>query len=103
MQRVNRASAQGFDPYDRRRLGHALEHAPDVRTYRPLQAVLLLAQGWAVREVARVTGARPWAIHAWRRRYLSTHRPDALSDSPRSGRPPAAPRITDARIVRAFR
>lgn len=103
MQRTNQSTQRGFDPYDRRRLAHALEHASDVRTYRRLQAVLLLAQGWAVQEVARITAARPWAIYAWRRRYLRTHRPEVLHDAGRAGRPPTAPRITKARIVRELR
>jgi len=103
MQRANRASKHGFDSSDRRRLAQALERAPDVRTFRRLQAVLLLAQGWAVQDVARVTGARRWAICAWRRRYLRTHQPHSLSDAARSGRPAAAPGITDARIIRELR
>src|SRR5438876_11264135 len=98
MQRANRARERGFDPYDRRRLAHALERASDVRLYRRLQAVLLVALGWAVREVARLTAARPWAIYDWVRRYLRRHQAQSLHDAARSGRPPAAPRITDARI-----
>ena len=103
MQRVNRTTQHGFDPYDRRRLVHALRHAPDVRTYRRIQAVLLVAQGWPVPEVADVTGTRPWAVYAWIRRYLRRHRPDSLYDAPRPGRPPVAQHITDARIVRELR
>ena len=103
MQKANRTRVYGFHPCDRRRLTRALEHAIDVRIYRRLQAVLLVAQGWAVGEVVRITGARPWAVHAWVRRYLRTRRPDSLADAARSGRPPAAPRITDARIVRELR
>lgn len=103
MQRANRASRRGFDPSDRRRLAQALERAPDVRTYRRLQAVLLVAQGWTIPEVARLTRARPWAVYAWVRRYLRRHRPEALYDAPRSGRPPAAACLTDARIVRELR
>jgi transposase len=103
MQRASQTRPHGFDFYDRRRLAHALEHAPEVRTYRRLQAVLLVAQGWAVQEVACITAARPWAIYSWLRRYLRTHRPESLHDAPRSGRPPAARRISDARIVRELR
>jgi transposase len=84
-------------------LARALGRASDVRTYRRLQAVLLVAQGWTVRAVADLTGARPWAIYSWLRRYRRTHRPDSLADAARSGRPPIAPRLTDARIVREFR
>jgi transposase len=103
MQRANRTPHHGFDPYDRRRLLHALQRASDVRTYRRLQAVLLVAQGWPVPEVARSTGTRPWAVYAWVRRYLRTHRSAALHDAARPGRPQAAPRITAARIVRELR
>jgi len=103
MQKANRAAEHGFDRYDPRRLARALEHASEVRLYRRLQAVLLVALGWAVREVARVTAARPWAIYNWVRRYLRTHQPESLHDAARSGRSPTARRITDARVVRELR
>jgi hypothetical protein len=103
MQRANRTREHGFDPSARRRLGRALEHAADVRTSRRLQAVFLVACGWAVPEVARLTRVRPWAVSAWLRRYLRTQRPAWLHDAARSGRPAAAPRLTDRRIVREFR
>jgi transposase len=103
MQTAHPITNHGFDPYDRRRLLHALQRAPDVRTSRRLQAVLLVAQGWPVPEVARSTGTRPWAVYSWVRRYLRTHRPDALYDAARPGRPQAASRITAARIARELR
>ena len=103
MQRANRATNHGFDPYDRRRLSRALQRAPDVRTYRRLQAVLLVARGWPVPEVAQNTGTRPWAVYSWVRRYLRVHRPSALLDAARAGRPKAAPGVTDARIARELR
>src|SRR5215211_7738421 len=93
----------GLDRHDQCRLARALESRPDARTFRRLQAVLLVARGRSVPEVAGLTDLKPWAIYAWVRRYLADHRPDALADRPRSGRPPAAPAITDARIVRQFR
>jgi transposase len=62
-----------------------------------------VARGFAVPEVAEVTGAKPAAVYAWVRRYCHAHRPDSLVDAPRSGRPRAAATITDARIVREFR
>jgi transposase len=103
MQKDNRTTSHGFDSYDRRRLAHALQHATDGRTYRRIQAVLLVASGWPVPQVAAVTATRPWAVYAWVRRYLRRHRPEALRDAPRSGRPSVATPITDARIVRALR
>lgn len=93
----------GFDQHDRHRLARAVESCPDTRTFRRLQAVLLVARGRSVPEVARLTDLKPWAICAWVRQYLTSRRPDARADRPRSGRPPAAPAITDARIVRQFR
>jgi transposase len=103
MHRANRTTVRGFDRYDPRRLARALERAAEVRFSRRRQAVFLVAWGWAVGEAARLTTARPWAVYQWVRRYLRTHEPDSLRDAPRSGRPRAAPRITDARIVREWR
>jgi transposase len=93
----------GFDQRDRRRLARAVESCPDARTFRRLQAVLLVARGRAVPDVARLADLKPWAVYAWVRRYLASRRPETLTDHPRSGRPPAATAITDARIVRQFR
>ena len=80
-----------------------MERAGEIRGYRRIQAVLLVALGWAVAEAARITGARPWAVYDWVRRYLRDHRVASLEDASRSGRPRAAAGITDARIVREFR
>jgi transposase len=79
-----------------------MESCPDARSFRRLQAVLLVARGRSVPEVARLTDLKPEAIYGWVRRYRSDHQPEALTDRPRSGRPRAAPAITDARIVRQF-
>jgi transposase len=93
----------GFDRHDPQRLSRAIKSCPDARTFRRLQAVLLVARGRSVPEVARLADLKPWAIYDWVRRYLAGHRPEALADRPRSGRPKAAPAITDARIKRQFR
>jgi transposase len=103
MRRAKTPQDIGFDPYDRRRLAAALRRATDIRTYRRVQAVLLMAQGRSVHEVAQITGARPWAIYDWVRRYLRTHSADSLVDAARCGRPRAAQAISDARIIREFR
>ena len=103
MRRARTPNELGFDQYDRRRLARALRQATDVRTYRRLQAVLLVARGHPGPAVAQITGAKPPAIYHWVQRYLQTHQPNRLGDAPRSGRPRAAPTITDARIVREFR
>jgi transposase len=103
MRRAKPAKEVRFDQYDRRRLAAALRRATDVRTYRRTQAVLLMAQGRSVPDIARITGARPWAIYNWARRYRRTPTADSLADAARPGRPRAAPAISNARIVRAFR
>jgi transposase len=84
-------------------LARALERTKEVRIFRRIQAVLLVALGWAIGEAARITGTRPGAIYDWVRRYRRDHQVASLEDAPRCGRPPTAARITDARIVRAFR
>jgi transposase len=103
MRRARTPHELGFDHYDRRRLRRAFQRATDVRSFRRLQAVLLVARGLPIPEVARITGAKPNAIYDWVRLYLRTHQPSSLGDAPRSGRPRAAGRITDARILREFR
>jgi len=103
MRRAKDPTERGFDPYDKRRLTDALQGVRDARTYRRIQAVLLVAEGRAVPEVAQIASVRPWAVYAWIRTYLHTHRPDSLQDAPRPGRPRVAAAITDERLVREFR
>lgn len=96
------AGEWGFDRHDRRRLREVLRRATDVRFYRRLQAVLAVAQNRGCREAAKLTGLGRWAAYKWVRTYLRRRRPEDLMDRPRSGRPRAAGRITDARIVREY-
>src|SRR5262249_15208208 len=103
MRRARTPNELGFDHYDRQRLARALARATDLRSFRRFQAVLLVARGFPVPEVARITGAKPDAVYHWLRLYLRTHQPDSLRDAPRSGRPPVAGHLTDARIVGEFR
>src|SRR5262249_39768694 len=103
MRRTQTPNELGLDQHDRRRLARALQQATEIRTYRRLQAVLLVARGHPVPVVARITGAKPAAIYDWVQRYLRTHQPDCLGDAPRCGRPRATPAVTAARIVREFR
>jgi transposase len=95
-------SAWGFDRYDGRRLGRAMAGAGDVRLFRRLQAVRLVSEGYGLGEAARLVGAGRRAVYEWVGLYLAAHRPADLADAPRSGRPPAAGAITDARIAREF-
>lgn len=103
MRRAKNLTERGFDPYDRRRLSRALRDVREVRTYRRMQAVLLVAQGRTVEEAAVIAGVKPWAVYAWIRTYLQAHDPDCLRDAPRCGRPRAAPAITDKCIKQEFR
>jgi transposase len=103
MRRARSPNELGFDQHDRHRLADAFRRVTEVRTYRRVQAVLLVARGHPVTEVAQLTGAKPAAIYGWIARYLQTHQPDRLADAPRSGRPRVATAITDARIKRQFR
>jgi transposase len=103
MRKAKSPSERGFDRYDKRRLARALRRVADARTYRRVQAVLLVAQGRTVAEVAQITGAQPWSIYAWVRVYVQTRRPDHVGDAPRPGRPRVAETVTEARLVREFR
>jgi transposase len=103
MRKAKSPSERGFDRYDKRRLTRALHRVTDARTYRRVQAILLVVQGRTVADVAQITGAQPWSIYAWVRAYLQTHCPDRVGDTPRPGRPRVAETLTEARIVREFR
>jgi transposase len=93
----------GFTPYDRRRLAKALKGVSDARLYRRLQAVLLVARGRPVGEVAQIAGVSLRSVYHWVESYLRDHRTDDLQDRPRSGRPPAAGTITDECIAAEHR
>jgi transposase len=103
MRSAKNPTERGFDSYDTRRLRRALHGVRDARACRRIQAVLWVAQGRTVQEAAEIAGVQSWAVYAWIRTYLHTHRPDSLRDAPRSGRPRAAPAITDERIERELR
>ena len=90
----------GFKRYDRPRLTKAPRGAIEARDSRRLQAVLLVAQGRHVAEVARITRASTRSVYGWLRRYLRDHRVEDLTERPRPGRPPVAEAITDERIRR---
>jgi transposase len=99
MEQATQARPRGFVPTDKHRLARALQCTSDARLCRRLQAVLLVAQGVSVSEVAHRTATRRWSVYSWVRRYLRSHRPDTLRDATRSGRPHVAPQITDEKIV----
>jgi transposase len=85
----------GFTRYDRPRLKKALRGATEVRAFRRVQAVLMIAEGRPVAEVAHITCASRRSVYGWLRKYLRRHRIEDLTDRPRSGRPTSATVITD--------
>jgi transposase len=88
----------GLTRYDRLRLEKALRDASDARDFRRLQAVLLIAQGRPIVEVAQITCASKRSVYGWLQKYRAGHRIDDLREQPRSGRPAVAEVITDERI-----
>jgi transposase len=93
----------GFDRYDKVRLRNALKRVTDKRTYLRLKAVLLVAQGMSIHEVASIIEKSVQIIYVWITAYLKQHRAQVLFDAPRSGRPLSAPGITDKRILRELK
>ncbi|HXG64846.1 MAG TPA: winged helix-turn-helix domain-containing protein [Blastocatellia bacterium] len=93
----------GFHNSDRRRLAKALKGATDLRAFRRIQAVLLVAAGEPVKQVAKIVGASQKVIYDWLHYYLHSHRVEDLHDAARSGRPAVAAAITPARIHRQLR
>jgi transposase len=90
----------GFTRYDRPRLEKALRGATEARDFRRLQAVLLIARGRPIAEVAEITCVSKRSVYVWLRRYLRRHQVEDLTERPRSGRPTSAEAITDDRIRR---
>lgn len=99
MRNAKSPSEQGFNPYDVPRLTKALKCTADARLFQRVQAVLWVAQGDTIREVAELTGVSVQTVYNWLQRYLVCHQVAALTDAPRRGRPVAAPQITAAHIL----
>ena len=100
MRRAKNPAELGFKRSDERWLKKALKTTDDKRTFQRVQAVLLVAQGRALPEVAHIAGVSLQAVYTWVARYLAAHQVSALQDTTRSGRPRTAPPITSARILR---
>lgn len=102
MRLARNAAALGLKRSDRHQLAKALKHVTEVRTYKRLQAVFLVATGRAVKDVAQIVGVSFQTIYNWVNWYLQGQAAEVLSDAPRAGRPLVAPGITAARIKREF-
>jgi transposase len=100
MRKTQTPAERGFTGHDRRRLAKALHQAQEVKVYQRIQAMLLIAQGYSVDEVAHIVGSQQRSVYYWMHRYLDHHRVTDLYDAPRTGRPLTAAQITKARILR---
>lgn len=103
MRRTKSPVELGFRSSDASRLRKALKLAADKRTFRRLQAVLLVAQGHPFQDVAKIVCVSRQTVYDWVHLYLAQHQVTALDDTPRSGRPKVAKSITANRILRELR
>jgi transposase len=103
MRKAKSPAELGFNRYDAQRLKKALKQAVDKRVFQRVQAVLLVAQGRGISEVADISGANARSVYNWVNCYLDQHEVAALTDKARSGRPPVAQKLTPARILRELR
>jgi transposase len=95
---IPKSTHPAFNPADRRRLSQALAQARDVRLYQRLQAVAEIAAGEPVNMVAKRARVGRSTVYRWIGRYLAEPAPSALADERRSGRPRAAPVLTDKKL-----
>jgi transposase len=89
----------GFTKRDYNRLSKALREETDVRTFRRLQAVLMVAEEHDLAMTAHLTGFSQRSLYRFVNRYLEARDTAALRDLGRSGRPLVADEITDERIM----
>src|SRR5574341_2257580 len=99
MRTAKRPSELGLNQYDISRLTTALKRVTDARLFQRVQAVLWVAQGDPISEVAALTGVSGQTIYHWLQRSLACHQGAAVADAPRSGRPVPAPQMTAAPIL----
>jgi transposase len=100
MRKAKSPSELGFTHLDRQRLTRALKRVSDARSFRRIQAVLMVADGLPIPQVARISGSSERAVYQWIAWYVRDRQVESLFECPRSGRPRAARPITDARIRR---
>lgn len=103
MRRAKSPAELGFNRYDKPRLKRALKQAVDKRTFQRVQAVLLVAEGHPINEVAEISKVSVQTVYNWVNRYLDRRQVVVLADAPRKGRPAVAKRITASRILRELR
>ncbi len=87
---------------EERTIEQLFKRSPDVRVRRRANAVRLSALGYTVPQIAQVTGSWPQTVRNAFDRFESGGAA-ALSDRPRSGRPPKATPEYRARLVEAVK
>ena len=102
MQKATDSTQRGFTARDRRKLVNAMQAADTARLFRRLQAVLLVAQGHAPRQVTAITGLTRSSVYHVVQQYLQTHQVASLQDRARSGRPQIAAEVTTERLRHAL-
>src|SRR5215468_6453604 len=87
MRKARSPAELGFTSHDRRRLATSLHQTQEAKVYQRVQAVLLIAQGYSLVEVARIIGSQRRSVYYWMYRYLDHRRVADLYDASRAGRP----------------
>jgi transposase len=72
-----------------------MRQAASVRLFRRLQAVLRVAEGVSVAQVADGVGVDRSTVHRWVERYRQRHRVEDLADVPSPGRPSQAEELDE--------
>lgn len=76
-----------FTGWQHRRLERQLREAPDAALYRRTLALLEVARGKPVAEVAGALRVSRQSVYNWAAAYAADYDPSALADGDRSGRP----------------
>lgn len=103
MRKAKSPAELGFNQYDERRLQKTFQQSVSKPLFQRVQAVLLVAQGRSVREVAGISGVSVQTVYTWVKRYLKDRKVRALETARRSGRPVTASQLTSARILSELR
>lgn len=83
---------------DQQRLRAALRDEPRSRVYRRLEALLSVAEGLSISEVARRVRVDRSSLHRWIATYQQSRDVAALADAPRRGRPRAAKPLSPSKL-----
>jgi len=102
MRKTLSPSELGFGKRDLNKLSKALTKVSDLRVYRRIQAVMLVAKGRKYSEVSQITGLSLSTVYNTINRYLTAHQIESLKDLQHPGRPKIGNGITKTRILRAL-